>query len=625
MTAVPSSAVPVKILKPGPALLVPGVVLASIVVVLAGVGTDTSAGSAAAGLAEAGPLTRVLLALSRALVDLGLVGVVGTLVAAGWLLDTDQAVARTHLLRASARWSAALAVTALLQFVAATSLAVGVPLRELAFSPGLLATGIDVPQGRALLLLAVGATAVLIWSSAVGTALGARVLTGLVLTAVTPLLVSGHAATSSSHLLTSEALVVHVLAASAWMGGLLALVVHLRPQAELLPASAHRFSRLAGLCFAAVALSGLVGAWTRLGTDLASWQSRYGVLLVLKVGCLVVLGLIGARHRTHTLRGVIAGRPRAFVRLASAEVVLMGLAVGLAVVLSRTAPPARAALRAAPVHASGYATVDRSLPPLDVWHLLARPRSDALLFTLTVAVLVVALLALRTWSRRQPAWPLLRRAALVGAVVATGWALVGGLGSYATALLSAQVLQLAVLTLVVPVLLAVGLPASWPQPRLWDVVGRHRDAPLALTVLLTATFETPLLGTALHSVAGHTALAVAFLVVGTATILPVLRPDLAGRGSSSPCPALLLLPAVACAWLAWNVHQTGREYAGGWFSNLAWWWSDLVSDQHAAAVVLAVLACGLGAVALVRPRRAGDVPGADGADGPSATGADRIA
>ena len=624
MTAVPSSAVPTKQLRAASVLLVPGVVLASIVVVLAGVGSDASAGSTAAGLAEAGPTTRVLLAVSRALVVLGLVGVVGTLVAAGWLVDPDQMAARTDLLRASARWSAALAITALLQYVAATSLAVGVPLRELAVSPGLLATGIDVPQGRALLVLAVGGVAVLLWSSAVRTAVGARVLTGLVLAAVTPLLVSGHAATSSSHLLTSEALVVHVLAASAWMGGRLALVVHLRPRAELLPASAHRFSRLAGLCFAAVALSGLLGAWTRLGTDLASWQSRYGALLVLKVGCLVALGLMGARHRTHTLRRLVAGRRGAFVRLASAEVVLMGLAVGLAVVLSRTAPPARAALRAAPVHASGYATVDRSLPPLDAWHLLARPRSDALLFTLTVAVLVAALVALRAWSRRQSAWPLPRRAALAGAVVATGWALVGGLGSYATALLSAQVLQLAVLALVVPVLLALGLPHSWPLPRVWGVVGRHRDAPLALTVLVTATFETPLLGSALHSVAGHTALAVLFLVVGTATIVPVLRPDLGSRSSSSPWPALLLLPAVACAWLAWNVHQPGRVYAGGWFTDLAWWWSDPVSDQQVAAVVLAVLACGLGVVALVRPRRARDVLGAGGPDEPSATGVHRI-
>jgi cytochrome c oxidase assembly factor CtaG len=286
----------------------------------------------------------------------------------------------------------------------------------------------------------------------------------------------------------------------------------------------------------------------------------------------------------------------------------MSLALGLAVVLNRTAPPARAALRAAPPHATGYATVDRSLPPLDAWSLLARPRSDALLFTLTVGVLAVALLALHASLRRHPDWTVPRRAAVAAAVGVAGWALVGGLGSYATALLSAQVLQLAVLAVAVPILLAVGLPRSWPLPRAWGLVGRHHDAPLALTVLVTATFETPLLGTALHSVAGHTALAVSYLVVGTATVLPVLRPDL-GRGSSSASPTLVLMPAVACALLAWHLHQPGRVYAGGWFTDLAWWWSDPVPDQRVAAVVLAVAACGLGLVALAGPLRTALVPG----------------
>jgi hypothetical protein len=82
---------------------------------------------------------------------------------------------------------------------------------------------------------------------------------------------------------------------------------------------------------------------------------------------------------------------------------------------------------------------------------------------------------------------------------------------------------------------------------------------------------------------------------------------------------------VACAWLAWNVHQPGRVYAGGWFADLAWWWSDPVSDQQVAAVVLAVLACGLGVVALVRPRHARDVVEAEGANEPGATGTHRIA
>jgi hypothetical protein len=87
----------------------------------------------------------------------------------------------------------------------------------------------------------------------------------------------------------------------------------------------------------------------------------------------------------------------------------------------------------------------------------------------------------------------------------------------------------------------------------------------------------------------------------------------------------VLLPAVTCAWLAWNVHQPGRVYAGGWFTDLAWWWSDPVSDQRVAAVVLAVTARGLGVLALVPPRRGEGVIATDGTNEPGATAAHRLA
>jgi hypothetical protein len=66
-------------------------------------------------------------------------------------------------------------------------------------------------------------------------------------------------------------------------------------------------------------------------------------------------------------------------------------------------------------------------------------------------------------------------------------------------------------------------------------------------------------------------------------------------------------------------------YAGGWFTDLAWWWSDPVSDQRVAAAMLAVTTCGLGVLALVPPRRGEAVVATDGTNESSATGAHRIA
>jgi putative copper resistance protein D len=92
-------------------------------------------------------------------------------------------------------------------------------------------------------------------------------------------------------------------------------------------------------CFAAVGLSGAVTGWTALAEVAQLWTTPYGQLLLGKLGALAVLGSMGHLHRRRTLRAVAAGRPRAFLALAVAELVLMAGAAGLAVGLSHTPPP----------------------------------------------------------------------------------------------------------------------------------------------------------------------------------------------------------------------------------------------------------------------------------------------
>ena len=78
------------------------------------------------------------------------------------------------------------------------------------------------------------------------------------------------------------------------------------------------------------------------------------------------------------------------------------------------------------------------------------------------------------WVRRGPAdaRPTRSRSGLclAAGIGLAAWALVGGLGAYSTALLSAQVAQVLVLMILVPALLARGLPS----PRLATLVDRGR-------------------------------------------------------------------------------------------------------------------------------------------------------
>ena len=73
-----------------------------------------------------------------------------------------------------------------------------------------------------------------------------------------------------------------------WFDAVLAGLAIMRPAlGRDLPATAGRFSTLALWCFVAVALSGLQGAYLRIGT----WDnlaSRYGVLVLVKALALVL-------------------------------------------------------------------------------------------------------------------------------------------------------------------------------------------------------------------------------------------------------------------------------------------------------------------------------------------------
>ena len=86
----------------------------------------------------------------------------------------------------------------------------------------------------------------------------------------------------------------HLAAMSAWLGGLLPLFLLLRstslPPGLLVP----RFSRLALVCVAALALTGMYSAYIHVGTLDALTQTTYGWALIVKVGFFGLLVLLGA-------------------------------------------------------------------------------------------------------------------------------------------------------------------------------------------------------------------------------------------------------------------------------------------------------------------------------------------
>ena len=141
---------------------------------------------------------------------------------------------------------------------------------------------------------------------------------------------------------------LHVLAASLWVGGLIAVLVTAAARgpdrAVALATAVPRFSRLALVCWVVLGLTGVVNALVRVApADL--FTTGYGALVVGKAVALGALGVLGPAHRRRTVARAAAGEARALLRLGGVEIVLMLATIGLAVALGRSAPPASAAGR----------------------------------------------------------------------------------------------------------------------------------------------------------------------------------------------------------------------------------------------------------------------------------------
>jgi hypothetical protein len=135
---------------------------------------------------------------------------------------------------------------------------------------------------------------------------------------------------------------IHGIAAAAWVGGLAALLIHLRstPRDERL-APARRFSTFAGGALIAVALTGLFRAIDEVGSFGAFLTTDFGRIVLLKTGLLAVLAMLGAFNRYLNLPNP-ARFERLFRRVGGAEIVAAVAIIGVSALLVNLTPPASA-------------------------------------------------------------------------------------------------------------------------------------------------------------------------------------------------------------------------------------------------------------------------------------------
>ncbi|MGW6096925.1 copper resistance CopC/CopD family protein [Streptomyces sp. NPDC055157] len=96
--------------------------------------------------------------------------------------------------------------------------------------------------------------------------------------------------------------VLHLLAVAAWLGGLAALLVALYRTPDIEVTAVRRFSRIAFGSVLVLTATGLYQSWRQVGSWSALTGTRYGQLLLLKVGLVAVLVGVAWISRRWTAR-----------------------------------------------------------------------------------------------------------------------------------------------------------------------------------------------------------------------------------------------------------------------------------------------------------------------------------
>ncbi|MFE3513977.1 copper resistance CopC/CopD family protein [Streptomyces sp. NPDC059166] len=115
-----------------------------------------------------------------------------------------------------------------------------------------------------------------------------------------------HASTGIQPGIAMPADVLHLLAVAAWLGGLAALLIALHRTPGLPIDAVRRFSRLAFGSVLVLTATGLYQSWRQVGTWSALTGTRYGQLLLVKVGLVAVL--VGVAWISRRWTGRLVGR-----------------------------------------------------------------------------------------------------------------------------------------------------------------------------------------------------------------------------------------------------------------------------------------------------------------------------
>lgn len=604
-TASPGASLP----RRGGTLLLLSVVLVtslSAVVLLAA--TGGIAGAPAQGLPDPGAITRWGLPTTRAVRDSTTFLTLGALVVATWMVPTRKngLVGKVQL-RLAAMAVIAGSVwlwSAVMEFVLAYADISGQEPQQATIEQ-LRFFATEIAQGSYLgwnILLAGIATFIAL---ATRTVTGLGVAAVLALAALWAIALTGHAATDGNHDLAVNLQFLHLVGIGLWIGCLVGVLwVHRHPDTHL-PVLVSRYSRLAGWCFAAVAISGVGAALVRV-PRLGDLASSYGLLLGIKVLAFGLLGALGWWQRTRVVKSLATtdhqnAARTLFTRLAVLEVAFMALAAGAGAALSRTPPPGRVA---AEEPTPTEALLGHAMPPeLGFAQWFTEWRIDSFWAPVAVAAALAYLAGVRRLRKRGDRWSRGRTTAWLVGCVGLLWATSGPPGAYGDVLFSMHMVQHMTVATAVPTFFVLGAPVtlalravprrrdgsrgtrewlllivhSWPL----RILGHPIVAGILFVVGMIAFYYSSLFEQSLRGHTMHLLMTAHFMLTGYLFANVVCGVDAGPRRPIYPLRVMLIMVVFGFhALFAVALMGATELLAGDWFTALDRPWGPSPADDQ---------------------------------------------
>ena len=470
------------------------------------------------------------------------------------------------------------------------------PILEV-FSGNLIRSfALQVILGKVLLINIIAALIVLFCVPFIKRTGGAVALLLITLLGLLAPYLENHNASSGHHMLAVGLVIVHVLALSFWIGGLIALTLMSASARKL----AHgRFHHIALWSLATVALTGIVNGWVRLGS-LSQIGSNYGLLLL---GKSLLLGLIFTIAFKGYKRNLESVNEQSLVRQLTIEGLLFALTMAMAIILGRTSPP----------ELKNSAAIDPILgsvmpQPPTLSRLLLGYEPNGLFLAFLVLLVALYIKGVVVLTRRGDKWPINRTIFFALGISVADFAVNGGLGVYSHVAFSFHMVAHMALATLAPIGIVLGAPITLALRTL--PIGRTSQergvrgfalallhsrysrfltnpivAMLIFDVSMFALYFTDLFQWLMSYHFGHFFMEMHFFIAGFLFFAALIGIDPVPNKFPFVARIVVILAAMSIhAFFSISLMSSSVLVDGGYFAALDRpWWPDLLGDQKTGA------------------------------------------